>query len=53
MGGLINTKGTQRLSKLFNNRFNPLSAARIGRTRQWRVFKQPSLLPSETPALTY
>ncbi len=29
MGGLINTKGTQRLSKLFNNRFDPLSAARI------------------------
>jgi hypothetical protein len=29
MGGLIQTKGTQRLVKLFNNRFNPLSAARI------------------------
>jgi hypothetical protein len=29
MGSLINTKGTQRLAKLFNNRFNPLSAARI------------------------
>jgi hypothetical protein len=29
MGGLINTKGTQRLSKLFNNRFSPLSAARV------------------------
>jgi len=28
MGGLINTKGTQRLAKLFNNRFNPLSTAR-------------------------
>jgi hypothetical protein len=28
MGGLINTKGTQRLAKLFNNRFNPLSEAR-------------------------
>jgi hypothetical protein len=29
MGGLINTKGTQRLAKLFNNRFNPLSATRL------------------------
>jgi hypothetical protein len=29
MGSLIQTKGTQRLAKLFNNRFNPLSAARI------------------------
>ena len=28
MGGLINTKGTQRLAKLFNNRFLPLSDAR-------------------------
>ena len=29
MGALINTKGTQRLAKLFNNRFSPLSAARV------------------------
>jgi hypothetical protein len=29
MGSLIQTKGTQRLAKLFNNRFNPLSAARM------------------------
>ena len=29
MGTLIQTKGTQRLAKLFNNRFNPLSTARI------------------------
>jgi hypothetical protein len=28
MGGLINTKGTRRLAKLFNNRFNPLATAR-------------------------
>ncbi|MBR1228183.1 MULTISPECIES: hypothetical protein [unclassified Bradyrhizobium] len=28
MGGLIQTKGTQRLAKLFNNRFDPLSTAR-------------------------
>jgi hypothetical protein len=28
MGGLIQTKGTQRLQKLFNNRFSPLSTAR-------------------------
>jgi hypothetical protein len=28
MGGLIQTKGTQRLAKLFNNRFSPLSTAR-------------------------
>ena len=27
MGGLINTKGTQRLAKLFNNRFDALNAA--------------------------
>jgi hypothetical protein len=29
MGSLIQTKGTQRLAKLFNNRFNPLSTARL------------------------
>jgi len=29
MGSLIHTKGTQRLAKLFNNRFSPLSATRL------------------------